>query len=63
MPDHHKVEAMRDLAIQIRLMMETAFSNERDRNEKLHRLLGELSAVGRSLQETAIQKRIWMALP
>jgi hypothetical protein len=52
-----RVETMRDLVTQISLMMETAFSEESDVIEKLHQLLGELAAVGASLQDTAIQKK------
>jgi hypothetical protein len=51
------VETMRDLVTQIGWMMETAFGDEHDGIEKLHQLLGELAAVGASLQDTAIQKK------
>jgi hypothetical protein len=55
--DYKMVETMRDLVTQIGLMMETAFADECDTIEKLHQLLGELAAVGASLQDTAIQKK------
>jgi hypothetical protein len=55
--DYKMVETMRDLVTQIGWMMETAFSEESDVIEKLHQLLGELAAVGASLQDTAIQKK------
>jgi hypothetical protein len=55
--DQKMVETMRDLVTQIGWMMETAFSEESDVIEKLLQLLGELAAVGASLQDTAIQKK------
>ena len=55
--DQKMVETMRDLVTQIGWMMETAFSEECDVIETLHKLLGELAAVGASLQDTAIQKK------
>jgi len=55
--DYKMVETMRDLVTQIGLMMETAFGDECDVIERLHQLLGELAAVGASLQDTAIQKK------
>ena len=57
MLDHHMVETMRDLVMQIGFRMETGFSDESDGIEQLHQLLGELAAVGASLQDTAIQKK------
>ena len=55
--DSKIVETMRDLVTQIGLMMDTAFSDESDVIERLHQLLGELAAVGASLQDKAIQKK------